>query len=146
VLSTGSTIPALLASAAVPGVLPSVVIDGRDLVDGGVAADAPVPQATAAGATTVYLLPRATTAPGTGRRTLLGVLVRTVHQVLAQQDIDVAGSSARVMVLPAPVSPAVSPFDFRHAARLVDDGYATASAHLRGAGAPAPLRSLAAAA
>ena len=42
VLSTGPAATALLASAAVPAVFPPVLIDGRFLLDGGVANNTPV--------------------------------------------------------------------------------------------------------
>ena len=57
VLSTGAAVPALLASCAIPGVFPPIEIDGRLLCDGAVAADTPLDQAVALGATTIYVLP-----------------------------------------------------------------------------------------
>ncbi|WP_347321681.1 patatin-like phospholipase family protein, partial [Ralstonia pseudosolanacearum] len=41
VLSTGSIVQAVLASAAIPGVFPPVRVDGRLLIDGGVANNTP---------------------------------------------------------------------------------------------------------
>ncbi len=48
-LSTGPLRTAVRASGAIPGILPSVEIDGHHLVDGGVAAEVPVREARAAG-------------------------------------------------------------------------------------------------
>src|SRR5437868_9057091 len=56
VLSKGDVVDALMASAAMPGAFPPVELDGRLLIDGSVTADAPVEQAEALGATTIYLL------------------------------------------------------------------------------------------
>lgn len=56
-LSEGDAVEAVLASAAIPAVFPSVQIDGRDLIDGGVADNAAVSQAVALGADVVYVLP-----------------------------------------------------------------------------------------
>jgi NTE family protein len=59
VLSSGDTTKALLASSAVPRLLPPVEIDGRLLVDGAAAADVPVRQAISLGARDLYVLPTA---------------------------------------------------------------------------------------
>lgn len=52
----GPALPALLASAAIPGVLPPVNIDGEVLIDGGVVNNVPISQAIKNGATTIYVL------------------------------------------------------------------------------------------
>src|SRR6202011_240694 len=54
-LSTGDAASAVLASAAIPGVLPAVEREGLTLVDGGVADNAALSQAVALGAEEVYL-------------------------------------------------------------------------------------------
>jgi predicted acylesterase/phospholipase RssA len=59
ILSSGDTTTALLASSAVPRLLPAVEIDGRLLVDGAAAADVPVRQALSLGARDLYVLPTA---------------------------------------------------------------------------------------
>src|ERR1700728_673231 len=56
VLSDGQTGPAVRPSCASPALSPPVEVDGRLLVDGGVAADAPVLQAEALGARVIYVL------------------------------------------------------------------------------------------
>jgi NTE family protein len=56
-LDRGDVVTALLASSAVPGVLPPVRIGDRWLVDGWVMANAPLSRAAALGADTVYVLP-----------------------------------------------------------------------------------------
>ncbi|MDT4997360.1 MAG: hypothetical protein QOD45_1428 [Pseudonocardiales bacterium] len=53
VLSTGDAVTALLASSAFPGLYPPVRLGGRHLIDGGVAADVPVLQAEALGASVI---------------------------------------------------------------------------------------------
>ena len=57
VLSSGDAVQAVMASAAIPAVFPSVHIDGRYLVDGGVSNNAPVSHALSSGADVVYVLP-----------------------------------------------------------------------------------------
>jgi NTE family protein len=59
VLNSGDAATALLASSAVPRLLPPVEIDGRLLVDGAVVADVPLQQAVALGAREIYVLPTA---------------------------------------------------------------------------------------
>lgn len=54
--SSGPLIPAVMASAAVPGVLPPVLIDGEHYVDGGLVNTVPIEAAVRAGAKTVYVM------------------------------------------------------------------------------------------
>jgi NTE family protein len=58
-LNSGDAATALLASSAVPRLLPPVEIGGRLLVDGAAAADVPLQQAIALGAREIYVLPTA---------------------------------------------------------------------------------------
>jgi NTE family protein len=54
--SSGPVVPAVMASCAVPGLLPPVEIDGTHYFDGGLVDSIPVGRAVALGATTVYVL------------------------------------------------------------------------------------------
>jgi NTE family protein len=54
--SSGPIVPAVLASCAVPGLLPPVEVDGEHFVDGGLVHSIPVGRAVALGARTVYVL------------------------------------------------------------------------------------------
>lgn len=56
-LSKGLAVDAVLASAAIPGVFPPVRIEGRLLVDGGVANNTPISTALRLGATRIIVLP-----------------------------------------------------------------------------------------
>ncbi|GAA3637040.1 patatin-like phospholipase family protein [Microbacterium awajiense] len=56
VFSAGPLVPAILASAAVPGLLPAVQIDGEHYIDGGIVNSIPIEQAVLAGATEVYIM------------------------------------------------------------------------------------------
>ena len=53
---TGPVVEAVLASAAVPGLLPPVAIDGEHYIDGGVVNSIPVGRAIELGAATIYVL------------------------------------------------------------------------------------------
>ena len=59
--TSGDTIEALLASAAIPGVFAPVTVGDRVLVDGGLVANLPVLQAVELGATRLLLFPRCPT-------------------------------------------------------------------------------------
>jgi len=54
--SSGPVVPAVMASCAVPGLLPPAEIDGEHYFDGGLVDSIPVGRAVALGATTVYVL------------------------------------------------------------------------------------------
>ncbi len=53
---SGSVVDAVLASCAVPGLLPAVTIDGANYLDGGLVHSIPVARAVALGALEVYVL------------------------------------------------------------------------------------------
>lgn len=54
--SSGPLIPAVLASASVPGLLPPTRIDGEHFIDGGIVNSIPIEVAVRAGARTVFVL------------------------------------------------------------------------------------------
>ena len=126
VISHGPAITALLASSAMPGVFPPVMLDGRALIDGAVTADTPIRQAESLGATELYVLP--TVAPKTPRQLpkgALAVMIRAVDQMFGHVvATDIASARASVTVLPAPESTALTPFDFRSTDRVIEASYA----------------------
>jgi NTE family protein len=128
-LSSGDLVTALLASAAFPGLYPPVLIGSRHLIDGGVAADIPVLQAEALGATRTYVLPAALSdQPDTLPRGPVPLAFRAVGQVLdAVSRRDIAMAKGDVHMLPAPLSRAAHPLDFHETARLIEDGYRLAA-------------------
>jgi NTE family protein len=132
VLSDGESVPALLASAAFPGIYPPVPVGGRRLVDGGVAADVPVRQAELLGARTCYVLPAAQSGDtGAPMRGPLAHAYRALGQILdSGARRDVAAARGRVHVLPAATCNASNPLDFRDTQRLIRIGYTTARAWL----------------
>lgn len=125
VLSRGDAVPALLASAAFPGLYPPVCVGGHRLIDGGVSADTPVLQAEALGATTIYVLPAAVTQQ-TDHHAHAALLAayRAVGQILVERERrDLAAVRGSVLRLPAATTPVVSLVDFRDTPRLVRAGY-----------------------
>jgi NTE family protein len=137
ILSDGDVVSALLASAAYPGLYPPVRIGARDLIDGGVAADIPVLQAEALGATVSYILPAAVDddIPARGP---LPLAYRALGQILESVSRrDIAAAQGQVLMLPAPTSTAAHPVDFRDTARLITQGYQLTENWLAQRAAPA---------
>jgi NTE family protein len=128
VLSTGDAVTALLASTAIPRVFPPITIDGRVLYDGAVAADRPVEQAVALGATTVYVLPAATDSP------VEAALWRFFDGAFGgppPDPVDPAALGATVHVLPAPRA-VTHPYTFRSSGQLIDQARALTRSFLAG--------------
>jgi NTE family protein len=126
-LSEGPLVDAVMASAAIPGVLPAVAWNGRNLVDGGVSNNAPIRHAFELGADRVYLLP--TAAPCELEEAPRGALAMLVHAtgLLVRQglihDLATLPSRDRVVVLPPPCPITVQPSDFSRADWLIEEGY-----------------------
>jgi NTE family protein len=134
-LSRGPALDALLASTAMPGVFPPVLLDGRLLTDGGVAADTPVLQAEELGATVTYVLPAVAPSrrrPETARGAVAHFLRALSHVYDRAAATDVTAARGQVHVLPAPTHDTVNPFDFRRTATFLREGYAVAQAKLAG--------------
>ena len=127
VLSSGDAIEALLASSAIPGIFPPVEIDGRLLVDGGLAGGWPVTEAVNLGADEVYFLPTDGSDAAHRPRNALGVSFQSIVHLLshaAEDEIRANASRCTLYLVPAPDSIGVSPFDFRHSRQLMDLGRA----------------------
>lgn len=123
-LSAGGAVDAILASAAVPGVFPPVTIDGRQLMDGAIAANTPLRMAAELGAKRIVVLPTgyacALKAPPSG------VIARVLHALtllLAWQlmhEIGTLPQDIEVHVAPALCPLAVSPYDFTATRELLE--------------------------
>jgi NTE family protein len=123
-LSEGPLIDAVMASAAIPGVLPPVEWDGRPLIDGGVANNTPISHALELGAEEIYVLPTGT--PCDLEEAPRGALAAVVHatgllvgrrlaeEMAAYQD------HCRLFVLPPPCPLSVQPTDFSQAETLIE--------------------------
>jgi NTE family protein len=124
VLSAGNAVDAVLASAALPGVLPPVVVDGHLLMDGGVVNNTPISVAHSLGADRIYVLPTgyACALPRPPRSPLtmalhaaaIAIQRRLIDDVHAMHDI------VELHVAPPLCPLAVAPTDFRHSAMLVE--------------------------
>ncbi|MCO1659925.1 patatin-like phospholipase family protein [Pseudonocardia humida] len=145
-LDHGDLESALLASAAVPGVLPPVVRGGRTLVDGGVIAYVPVRAARQAGAASVVVLstgpqsrppfptvPR----PRAGAIAARAALLMLHRQV--ERDLHEVAAHIPTVVVPTGIEAWPAPWDFGHSERLIGVASRTAGRfldrlHVRGPG------------
>ena len=123
-VSSGSLVDGVLASAAIPGVFPPVADKGRLLIDGGVADRTGVHQAVALGATSIYVLPTGSPCalpapPSSAVGTALHALTLLIEQRLAHEMADLA-DAATIKLLPPLCPLSTSAVDFGHGAELVD--------------------------
>lgn len=84
-ISSGPAIPALLASAAIPGIFPPEPLTGRYLLDGGIANHTPVSTAVSLGATRLIVLPTGfTCAPEGLPQGALNMALHALNLVIAR--------------------------------------------------------------
>jgi NTE family protein len=136
VISSGPLVPALLASAAIPGIFPPVERDGRILFDGGLVANLPIRQAVQRGAKSLVLLDctfpgHPPIAPGTLAQTMLFAATAMLRQQTADA-LAAIPSDVTVLYLPGPPPKPVWPLQFRHTLELIEAGYASAHEFLDG--------------
>jgi NTE family protein len=124
VLSDGSAVEAVLASAAIPAVFPPVTIAGRHLIDGGIANNTPISTAVSLGARRIVVLPTgyacALTEPP---RSALGMALHAVSLLISRQlrvDIERFAAHADLHVAPPLCPIEVGPHDFHLAGEWID--------------------------
>jgi NTE family protein len=141
-LSRGPALDAVLASAAIPAVLPPVEWGDRTLMDGGVANNTPISHAIELGAERIYVLP-------TGHACSLdepprGALAMALHAITLLthrrliEDIEHHRADADLIVLPPPCALNVQPIDFTHADELIDQALLDARHFLEAGGEKRP--------
>ena len=123
VLSSGHAITALLASAAIPAVFPTVAVGDRYLMDGGVANNTPISTAIRLGATRIIVLPTgmscAIEAPPRGA---LAVAMHALNLLVMKQlerDVERFSHQAQLTIVPPLCPLTVTPYDFSHSAELI---------------------------
>lgn len=126
-LTRGPTVDAVLASCAIPGILPPVAWEGLTLADGGLADNTAISQAVRAGADHIYVLPAGyPCALAEPPHTPLGILGQSmallVHQRLLR-DIEQIADRVDLVVLPPPCPVATSALDFSNADELIGRSY-----------------------
>ena len=133
-LSEGPLLDAVMASAAIPGVLPAVNWNDRELIDGGVANNAPISQALELGANEIYVL--ATGAPcelDEAPRGALPMLIYATGLLVGRrlaEDVAALCDDANVVVLPPPCPLSVQPTDFGQAEFLIQQALEDARHYL----------------
>ncbi len=134
VLRDGPLLPALLASAAIPGIFPPVDHGALRLYDGGVVANVPMRQAVAMGARSLVVLdcsfPGHAPAPP---NTLAEVLLFTAMVTMRTQAVleaPLLADEMPIVYIPGPAPHFVSPFDFEHTDLLVEGAYDAARSFL----------------
>jgi NTE family protein len=122
-LSAGPLPDAVLASAAIPGVLPPVSWEGRQLIDGGVANNVPISHAIELGAQRIYVLPTGASCeleePPAGA---LAMLIQATNLLVGHRfasEVDRLARFAELIVLPPPCPLTVQPTDFSRADELI---------------------------
>lgn len=127
IIDTGTLLPALLASAAIPGIFPPVSHEGRTLYDGGVVANVPLRQALDRGARSVvvldctfpgHLLP----APESFAETLLYTAMVTMR-CQASLEAPLVAAHIPVVYLPGPAACRCSPLKFDATEALIEGAY-----------------------
>ncbi|MFG3658672.1 patatin-like phospholipase family protein [Streptomyces sp. NPDC047706] len=138
-LDHGDLESALLAGAAVPGMLPPVHREGRTLVDGGLIAHVPVLAALRAGAASVVVL---STGPGSSlsRRAVphrragtiaAGASMLALHRQI-ERDSDSVSRHVPTVVLPTGIETWPAPWDFGHPQRMISTAHRSAGRFLDG--------------
>jgi NTE family protein len=141
-LSHGRVVDAVLASAAIPGVVAPVRREGRALMDGGVANNTPISHAVELGAELIYVLPTghacALREPPRGALALALHAISLLTQRRLIEDIQRHEDDARLVVLPPPCPLGIQPIDFGRAEELMSRALGDAREFLEEAGERRP--------
>lgn len=143
--SSGPVVPAVLASCAVPGLLPPVEIGGRHYFDGGLVDSIPVGRAIALGASTVYVLQVGrieSQLPVPVRPWQVGLVAFEIaRRHRFHEEMSMVPPGVRVHVLPSggePVQPGLGQFRYRGKSKVgssIDRSYAASASYLAQAAA-----------
>ncbi|MEX2554170.1 MAG: patatin-like phospholipase family protein [Actinomycetota bacterium] len=145
--SEGPLVDAILASAAVPAVLPPVTINGEHFVDGGIVNSIPISRAVELGATEIYVLQvgrieSPLTPPKTPLQVgLVAFEIARRHRFARDLATLPQGVTAHVLPTGEPKSPKLTQLnyrDFRAVARRIDRAYRAAVDYLDGTSIPRP--------
>jgi NTE family protein len=143
VLSQGPLVDAVLASAAIPGIFPPLLIDGRELVDGGVCNNTPISVAVGLGAKRIIVLPAgfacALQRPPSG---VVAQVLQALSLLVARQliyDLERYLGTVTIFVAP-PLCPLdVSPYDYSACSALIDRALVSTRQWLQAGGLSRPV-------
>ena len=122
-LSSGPAADAILASAAIPVVFPSVEVAGQHLMDGAVSGNTPILTAAELGATRLIVLPTGfacdlpSPPAGAAARGFHALTLLIAHQMV--RDLARLADTVDVVTVPCLCPLSVSPFDFTQTDALI---------------------------
>lgn len=132
-LERGNLIDAILASVAIPGVLPPVTIAGREIIDGALANNLPLDVAVQIGAQTVLAVRCGCRRPeAPAPRGLLGLIARAFEISLSQKsscDLQRYRAQTRLVLLEPCLDDNIGLLDFTHGEDLMEVAYQFALSH-----------------
>lgn len=141
ILDRGDLGKALLASTAIPGVFPSVEIDGVAYHDGGVVADVPLGPALVAGAASLVVLDAGDVCHlDTAPRPLPDGMLLATHAALRQRvliEAPLLATRVPILYLPRPCARNRSPLDLDTSDELIGPSHTCAADFLADASPPA---------
>lgn len=124
-IDSGPLVPALLASAAIPGVFPPVSLDDHVLVDGAILADIAVPQARAFHPTGTLVVLDCMVPPPPGAPGSVADVLALTSKLQYREQLRAALRDAEhevpVVCMPAPTARRTSPFDFSQTQQLIEE-------------------------
>jgi NTE family protein len=134
--SSGSMLEPILASCALPGLLPAVEIDGVRYLDGAILNDIPISRAVELGATTIYVLHCGTVdRPRPDPRRPIDVAVQAywaARHHRFKRDLETLPPHVEAIVLPTGTTQALRYNDFTHSAELMLASHGAAQRFLDG--------------
>jgi NTE family protein len=134
-LERGNLIDAILGSIAIPGVLPPVTIEGREIIDGGLANNVPLDVAAKKGARLVLAMRCGCRRPlASAPRGILGILSRSFDISINSRyhcDIEPYKDRTRFVVFEPCLEEDIGLLDFSHSAELIEIGYRFAQSELK---------------
>lgn len=128
VIASGALPPALLASAAIPGIFPPVTLNGHTLVDGAVVNLVPISHALAGPVDRIFVLDVSDPVGERRIRSPLDVVIRAFaisRDLRFELEMQWLPKDVEVVVFPQPVDDR-DLFDFSGAKELIDDAHALA--------------------
>lgn len=127
----GPALERVIASASVPGMLPPVVIDGEEYIDGAIFDPLPVRRAVELGADEIWALPvPRLSEPSPDKLGAVGIMLRA-FAIARWSRLDLGeDSAATVHVLPEASVPGASSVAFDRAEQYLQAGYASALSYL----------------
>ena len=132
--NTGEVLPALTASAALPGVYPPVEVDGELLIDGGVVNNVPISRALDLGATRLIIFHVGNfSRPRSSPKRPLDVLLQSFSIARSHRfgaDLARLPAGVEAMVIPGVDPGPIKYNDMSRSRQLIERGHAAAAAYL----------------